>query len=85
MEVLTWLGAVREGAERLAEVAAAGWTFEDIGDAWLDGVEEGHIGPAARARQRGNDLAHDLGLADPEHHANALRRPEREVKARDGA
>jgi integrase len=49
-EVLSWLGATRKGAKRLAEVAAAGWTFEAIGDEWLDGVEEGRIG---RRRGRG--------------------------------
>ncbi len=33
----------------------------------------------------GDDLAHDLGLADPEQHAHALRRTEGEVEAGDGA
>jgi hypothetical protein len=32
---------------------------------------------------RESDLPHDLGLADPEQHADALRRPEREVEAGD--
>jgi hypothetical protein len=44
-EVLSWLCAARKGSERLAEIAAAGWTFEAIGDEWLDGVEAGRIGP----------------------------------------
>jgi integrase len=53
-EVLAWLGATSKGAERLAERAAAGWTFEAIGDEWLDGVEEGRIG---RRRGRGKSYS----------------------------
>ena len=34
----------------MAEVATAGWSFEAIGDEWLDGVEAGRIG---RRRGRG--------------------------------
>jgi hypothetical protein len=32
-----------EGAPHLKELAAAGRTFESIGDEWLDGVEAGRI------------------------------------------
>src|SRR3954453_21488338 len=49
-EVLAWLGAAKTGRERLAEVAARGPTFEELGDHWIEGVEEGHI---ARRRGRG--------------------------------
>src|SRR5262245_44232767 len=53
-EVLSWLGATRKGADRLAEIAAVGWTFEAIGDEWLDGVEAGRIG---RRRGRGKSYS----------------------------
>jgi site-specific recombinase XerC len=51
--VLSWLGATRKGAERLAEVVAAGWTFDAIGDEWLDGVEAGRVG-----RRRGRGMSY---------------------------
>src|SRR3954464_12823471 len=52
-EVLAWLGAAKTGREHLAEVAARGPTFEELGDHWIEGVEEGHIG-----RRRGRSKAY---------------------------
>jgi len=49
-EVLSWLVAARTGADHLAARAAAGRTFESIGDEWLAGIEAGTIG---RRRGRG--------------------------------
>ena len=43
-EVLSWLGARAKGADHLRERAAAGRTFESIGDEWMAGVEAGRIG-----------------------------------------
>jgi integrase len=48
--VLSWLGAARTSGDHLAARAARGPTFEVLGDQWLDGVEQGHIG---RRRGRG--------------------------------
>ena len=49
-EIVAWLAAVSKSAERLAELAKLGPTFESLGEQWLDGVERGHIG---RRRGRG--------------------------------
>jgi hypothetical protein len=43
-EVPSWLAAARSGAAHLKEQAAAGRTFESLGDEWLAGVEAGTIG-----------------------------------------
>jgi hypothetical protein len=43
-EVLSRLDAARDGANHLKEQAAAGRTFESIGDEWLAGVQAGTIG-----------------------------------------
>jgi hypothetical protein len=49
-EVLSWLGAARSGRDHLEELATRGPTFEELGDHWIEGVLEGHIG---RRRGRG--------------------------------
>jgi integrase len=49
-EVLSWLGAAQSGRDHLEELAARGPAFEELGDRWIDGVREGHIG---RRRGRG--------------------------------
>jgi integrase len=54
-EALSWLAAVRQGADHLKEQGAAGRTFETIGDEWLAGVEAGHIG---RRKGRGKPYSH---------------------------
>src|SRR3954467_2105937 len=56
-EVLAWLGAAKTGREHLAEVAARGPTFEELGDHWIEGVEEGPHRPAAWPQQ--GVLGHD--------------------------
>jgi integrase len=43
-EVLSWLGARTKGADHLRERAAAGRTFESIGDEWLAGIQARRIG-----------------------------------------
>jgi hypothetical protein len=40
----SWLAATRRGAQHLQQQAAAGRTFESIGDEWLAGVRAGRIG-----------------------------------------
>jgi integrase len=54
-EVLSWLAAVRQGADHLKEQADAGRTFESIGDEWLAGVAAGRIG---RRKGRGKPYSH---------------------------
>jgi hypothetical protein len=46
-EVLSWLGATLKGREAVAEAEAAGPTFRELADEWLDGV---HTGAVARRR-----------------------------------
>ena len=50
-EVLSWLAAAGKGDEHLAEQAAKGPLFEELGRQWLDGAEAGRI---SRRRGRGH-------------------------------
>jgi integrase len=43
-EVLSWLAAMLKGHEAVDEAEAAGPTFRDLADEWLDGVRTGAIG-----------------------------------------
>jgi hypothetical protein len=51
-EVLSWLAAMLKGQEAVDEAAAAGPTFRELADDWLDGVHTGAVG-----RRRGKKPA----------------------------
>ena len=60
--MLAWLGAGKKGASHLRERAAAGRTFESIGDEWIADV------PSGKSAAAGLD---NLRVLYPEHHKQA--------------
>jgi integrase len=55
-EVLSWLAATLKGQEAVDEAKAAGPTFGELADEWLDGVHSGAVG--RRRGRKGSGYSH---------------------------